>query len=254
MDIIGSGFIARHMEQLSASHPGVVTLASGVSHVNLHEPEVAFARESRMVREVAGDCARRGGTLLFFSTASAAVYGAPGCSGHETCRHPPGSPYGRHKLGMERIVRESGCKALILRLGHLVGPDQSAHQLLPNLVGQVLDGSVRLFRKARRDLLDVEHFVRIVDDLLTAGVSGETVNVASGRSVPVEDIVAHLAHLLARQVQCEYVERSSDHQVSVRKLQRLLPGQRPERGPVGHYRSVLDRYARHYVPETYRVS
>ncbi|KUN00445.1 hypothetical protein AQI95_34675 [Streptomyces yokosukanensis] len=244
MEIIGNGFLAHHLHAIAHKHPHAVALAAGVSRVGLSEEE-PFAREARLVLDVARRCRRTGRTLVLFSTASAGLYGGPDCSGREDCPHPT-SPYGHHKLAMEHLVRDTGCSRLILRLGHLVGRHQASHQLIPVMVRQVESGTARISRHTRRDLLDIRHFVGIVDSLLAAGVVNDTINLASGTAVPVDDIVTHIAAILGRRPNREYVQLGSDHQVSVRKLHSLLP-----RGMGEHhhedYRTVLDRHVPHYA-------
>lgn len=246
MKVIGTGFIARHLDRIAHRHPQVVALAAGVSHVVPADAAADFAREERLVRATARACRETGSTLVYFSTASAGVYGGPHCSGRENCPHPS-SPYGHHKLSMEQLVSTSGCDWLILRLSHLVGPDQSAHQLVPQLVRQVEHGSVRIFPDTRRDVLDVAHFVRIVDELLTASVSGSVVNVASGEAVPVDDLVTYIADMLKCAPRREYAGTSRDHRVSVGKLRGLLSGERPGQRFADDYRVVLDHYVPHYA-------
>ncbi|MHB9856819.1 hypothetical protein [Streptomyces sp. YIM S03343] len=72
MEIIGRGFLARRLEAVSERHPHVVVLAAGVSDAGLDDP-AAFAREARLVHDTAQLCRESGRTLVFFSTASAAV-------------------------------------------------------------------------------------------------------------------------------------------------------------------------------------
>ncbi|MFE2877630.1 NAD-dependent epimerase/dehydratase family protein [Streptomyces roseus] len=236
MDIIGRGFLARQLAEVAHRHPHAVVLAAGVSQVGLTDP-VAFAREARLVRETARTCRETGRTLVFLSTASAAMYGAPGCTGREDCPHPT-TAYGHHKRALEEVVRTAGCAFLILRLSHLVGPGQAPHQLVPALVRQVESGSVRIFRGVRRDLVDVRDFVQVLDHLLALGVTGEMINLASGFAVPVADVVTHLAALLGCEPRREIVNLGGDHQVSVQKLRSLLRW-----GTSADYRATLDRYA-----------
>ncbi|NEE30032.1 sugar nucleotide-binding protein, partial [Streptomyces sp. SID7982] len=115
-----------------------------------------FAREARLVHEVLRQCAPRRRTVLFFSSASFAVYGATGtlCTEEDHLVAPP-SGYGRNKLALESAIRDSGAPHLILRLSHLVGRHQRAHQLLPGLTRQVRAGAVHVRQGVHRDLLDV---------------------------------------------------------------------------------------------------
>ncbi|WP_424890437.1 NAD-dependent epimerase/dehydratase family protein [Streptomyces sp. XH2] len=246
MEVIGTGFLAGSLRRISARHEGVVALAAGVSDIAGADPVRDFRREARLVAGTAAQCKRRGRKLLFFSTASASVYGAPGCTGTEECAHPATTPYGRHKRMMEGIVREAGCDWLILRLSHVVGPGQAPHQLVPALTRQILGGRVHVYRGACRDILDVRDFLDATDSLLAAGASREVVNVASGVPVPVEDMVTHIGALLGREPEREYVRRDHGHRVSVRKLDRML-GRAPGTAPAAPYRDVLDRYVPGYA-------
>ncbi|MGD3112012.1 NAD-dependent epimerase/dehydratase family protein [Streptomyces sp. YGL11-2] len=245
MRIIGNGFLARQLEAISHLHPHAVLLAAGVSDVGLAAP-VAFEREALLVRDSARECRRTGRTLVLFSTASAGLYGTPRCTGREECSHPT-TPYGHHKLAMERLARSSGCSWLILRIGHLVGPGQSPHQLIPALVRQVESGEVCIFRDTRRDLLDVRDFISMIDGLLALRVTDEMINLASGSAVPVDDIVTHIAAVLKREPRRTYVDLSRDHYVSVQKLRHLLS---KESGGHAGYRAVLDRYVPLYASKS----
>ncbi|WDO05346.1 NAD-dependent epimerase/dehydratase family protein [Streptomyces murinus] len=239
MEIVGNGFVAGALRSIAPRHPGVVALAAGVSRIRAEYAHRDLARETALVTEQARRCASRGTRLLYFSTASAALYGTPGCSGTEDCRHPPRTWYGEHKLAMEQLVRRSGCRWLILRLTHLVGPGQRPHQLVPALVAQALGGRVRILRGASRDLLDVDDFVAMTDLLLGAGIEGETVNVASGRSIEVDAIVDHVAALTGTDPVRTYVEEASRHTVSIERLRSLSP--RTWAFGEDYYKGVLDR-------------
>lgn len=222
MRIIGNGFLAAQLSLIADRHPDVLALAAGVSGT-VGLAESAYRREVELVEATLVDCRRSTGTLLFFSTASAAVYGddRPGCEDQPATAR---SRYGEHKLNLERQVRDSGVDYLILRLSHLVGPRQPEHQLLPTLVRAVLSGRVIVQRQATRDLLSVRHAVAIVDELLEHPVANTVVNVASGFAVPAEAILDRLAARLAVPIEREYVDAGTGHLVCIHKLRELLPG------------------------------
>ncbi|MCQ6556744.1 NAD-dependent epimerase/dehydratase family protein [Streptomyces sp. C10-9-1] len=242
MDIIGRGFIARHLWPLRDAHPGVTVLAAGVPRQHL--PDSEHEREAALVRETVARCRRRGELLLFFSTAS--MYGGPGCRGREDDPIVPATRYGRHKFALESVVRESGVGHLVLRLSYVLGPHGPGFRLVPSLVSQVRSGRVRVHPGARRDLLHVADFVGLVDGLLGSGVRDETVNVASGDCVDVREIVAHLRLRLGLEAVEEEVvdggESAFSHCPSVARLRSLVPGG-PAFGP-GYHRRALDRYLR----------
>ncbi|MFD0346156.1 NAD-dependent epimerase/dehydratase family protein [Kitasatospora aburaviensis] len=119
-----------------------------------------------------------------------------------------------------------------------MGRAQRSHQLLPSLVAQIRAGSVRVHRGARRDVVHVLDVVSVIDALLTAGVSREVVNVASGHAVPIEEIIAHLEARLGTVAAKQTVDVADDHSVSNEKLLRLLPAEaRPAFGPTTSGRS-----------------
>lgn len=240
MEIVGRGFLARNLEPLASAHPGVVAFARGVSSGQAASSS-EFARDADRLYESLRECRASGRRFLYFSTSSAGLYGSPG-QGSEDGPVFPSSAYGRHKLAMESVIAAADVDHLIIRLAHPVGFHQPAHQLVPKLVSQVMSGTISVHRGAKRDLIDVRHLVEIVDLLLARGVRRETVNVASGYSVPVEDIVEHVEKALGTKADREWVDAPDDHHISLDKLRRLVPEvARMGFGP-GYYRAALDRY------------
>ena len=91
--------------------------------------------------------------------------------------------------------------------------------------------------------------MRILDLLLSQETVSEVVNVASGSSVPVEDIVDLLEKRLGVVAAREYTEGGLGHLVSVDKLRRLLPETaRFGFGP-GYYQSTVDTFLRWAVAD-----
>jgi len=247
MEIIGRGFLARSLAESAPFEPegaeGAVVLAAGVSSTHVTDP-AEFARERTLVEEVAARCAREGRRLVVFSTASHAMYGHTDRPALETDPVAPASAYGRHKLELERAVAASGASWLILRLSHVVGPNQRPHHLLPAFVAQVQAGTMRLYRGAFRDLVDVRDVVACVTGLLAAGVCGEVVNVASGTPYPITTVAEGVRARLDRPVHVELVDTEPQRTVvSIERLRALLLDAAPAGGQ--HY---LDRMLDRYVP------
>ncbi|WP_431683385.1 NAD-dependent epimerase/dehydratase family protein [Kitasatospora sp. KL5] len=241
MEIVGRGFLAGSLRPLAAAHPGTVVFAAGVSSGH-STSDAEFAREAELLYQVLARCERNGRRLVYFSTCASGMYGAGSRHSREDRPVFPNSPYGRHKLAMEGVLRASGVDTLVLRLAYTVGRAQRSHQLLPSLVAQIRSGSVRVHRGARRDLVHVLDVVAVIDALLSRGVSREVVNVASGHAVPIEEIIAHLEDRLGTVAAKEVVDVADDHSVSNAKLLRLLPaGAHPAFGP-DYFRTVIDRY------------
>ena len=222
MEIVGNGFLARHLQPLSGIRPDVVVLAAGVSSA-ASTSAAEFAREQALLRRVARRCRETSRQLVFFSTSSTGMYGRVDGAGREDVPVTPQNPYGAHKLALEEQVREAGADFLILRLAHATGPGQPPHQLLPSLTRQVRAGRVTVQCGASRDLISVSDVVTIIGMLLGADVRNQTVNLATGRDVSVERIVDHLAHRLGRDPERHYVAGGRRNQVSVAKLRALVP-------------------------------
>ncbi|MFJ8229487.1 NAD-dependent epimerase/dehydratase family protein [Streptomyces sp. NPDC094448] len=238
MEIIGNGFLARHLAPLAAGHPGATVLAAGVPTHPL--PDTEHRRETALVDDTIRHCLGHDRMLVFFSTVS--MYGGPGGPGDEDGPPAASTRYGQHKLDLERTIKASGVRHLILRLGYVLGPDEPPFRLLTALVAQVLASRVRVQRGARRDLLHVADFVTAVDALLRTGVCDETVNVASGDCVEVAAVVRHLERRLGVSARWQVTDDSIEHCPSVRKLRRLVPEvDRLGFGP-GYHRTAIDRY------------
>lgn len=241
MDVIGRGFLAMNLARIAGKHHDVVAFAAGSSSTVATSAD-EFGRETGILHDTISRCRAEGRMFVYFSTASAAMYGSPDSPGTEDGPVYPGNAYGRHKLAMEALIRASGVAHLVLRLGHLVGPDQRPHQMMPTLVAQVRSGEIEVWRGAHRDLVDVLDVVRLLDALLTIRVCDEVVNVASGVPVPVEDVVEHLEKRLRTPLRKTYREAYARHDISLAKLTRLAPVVRELGFGPDYYRRVVDRY------------
>lgn len=244
MHIVGHGFLAGHLARIADRHPDVLALAAGVSAATGTSP-TAFARERTLLSGAIARGRSTGERLLFFSTASTGMYGAPDSRGVEHEPVTPRTAYGRHKRDLELILAGSGVGHLCVRLAHVVGPDQPPHQLLPSLASQILAGEVRIHRGARRDIIDVADVVTVLDHLLALGTRDTVVNVATGYAVPVETIVARVeARLRVTARRVEVDTPAVNHLVSIDTLRRLVPAVDALGFGERYYERVLDRYVR----------
>jgi nucleoside-diphosphate-sugar epimerase len=245
VEIVGSGFLARNLDRLVNAHPDTVVLAAGVSSMSCTAAD-EFAREADLVYRTARRCLAVGRRLVFFSSGSAAMYGAPGSTGREDGPIFPPSMYGRHKLAMEAVLAASGVDYLALRLTHVIGPHQPDHQLLPGLVRQLRAGTVDVHRGAHRDVLAADDFVTIVDSLLASGIGRTVVNVGSGFAAPVEKMVAHLDARLGTAARWCFTDRPGHYPVSTEQLARLVPEVARLGFDSEYYQRVFDRYLELY--------
>ncbi|WP_158575985.1 NAD-dependent epimerase/dehydratase family protein [Streptomyces corynorhini] len=248
MRIIGEGFLATNLTAAFGDRfPDWTAIASGVSSTSTATP-AAYEREARLVHDVLDDCLRDRRRLLFFSTASFAMYGFPEGEAAESDPVSPPNAYGRHKLALERAIGSSGAGHLVLRLSHVVGRHQRAHQLLPTLVRSVLAGEVTVHEGAHRDLVDVADLLQAVGRLLADDVTGEILNVASGVPQPVESVVSGIERRLG--VTARHVSRPGSPAVtraSVSRLRALVPEFRADVADEDYLDALLDTYLPYYT-------
>ncbi len=144
---------------------------------------------------------------------SAAVYGSrPDVPVSEDKPANPDSIYGMAKLASKSIALAGalryGLRVTVVRPFNHSGPGQSSKFVLPALAERVLAASrpggapIRAGNLAvRRDFLDVRDVVRayrLLLELSDGRADGRVVNVASGRSVAIRDLVDGLIALSGR--------------------------------------------------------
>ncbi|MFB9925557.1 NAD-dependent epimerase/dehydratase family protein [Amycolatopsis halotolerans] len=242
MEIVGNGFVARGLASLASRHPRVTVLAAGVSSTQA-AGKTEFDREAELVTEVLGRCRRQGAAVVFLSTASQAMYGSTDVPAAEHRPVFPESPYGKHKYALERRVMDFPVSWLVLRLSHLVGDGQRAHQLLPNLIQQIRSGTVRLRQGAHRDLIDIADLRCALDHLLEKEITGEVVNVASGQPNRVEHIVQGIEDRLGITARRLVIPGPPARTVvSTEKLCSLVPQIYSRISRDRYAESLLDRY------------
>jgi NAD dependent epimerase/dehydratase len=117
------------------------------------------------------------------------------------------SPYSASKIGADKLV-ESYCKsfslpAVTVRPFNTYGPRQSARAVIPTIIYQALKGT-----EVSLGSLDPVRDMSFVDDTVagfiaaaeTDNLSGETINLGTGRGVTIQELVDAIAVLLRRKI------------------------------------------------------
>ncbi len=117
------------------------------------------------------------------------------------------SPYSASKIGADKLV-ESYCKSFSLpvvtvRPFNTYGPRQSARAVIPTIICQALRGT-----EVGLGSLDPVRDMTFVDDTVTGfiaaaetdNLSGETINLGTGRGVSIQELVDMIAALLKREI------------------------------------------------------
>jgi hypothetical protein len=236
--------LARAFTAIGARDDAVTVFAKGVADSRTTSIS-EFERESRDLEGAIGECLAEGRTLVYLSGAGA-IYGRRAGLRHEDDVLLPETMYGRHQVASEQAITTSGVGHLIARIPNAVGHPQRAAQLVPALVQQVQAGRVAVSPGASRDLIDAADVAALVSALLGAGARNVTVNVASGISTEVGDLVAFIERLLGTTAERVVIDGPPDpQQFSIERLQSYVPDWRP----ASEYPfEVLERYVRMAAP------
>ena len=183
--------------------------------------------------------ARRHQQRLVYFSGGGAIYGRWAVPALETSPLEPRSAYGRHQLLCEAIIASAGIGYLIARLPNLVGEGANPGQLVPALVRQVIEGRVEVQAYATRDLIDALDLPTVIAALLDRASERDTVNVASGRSVPVPLLVDEIARILGAQPAVVTRPSGEAQQFSTSHMTSIL-GYDPFEGR--DFRAILARY------------
>lgn len=112
--------------------------------------------------------------------------------------HPVGgrSPYGIAKAAQSMLAlecaRSFGISLVIARTFNLIGPGMSRHFVLGEICGQLADGTQELTLgniESERDFIDIRDAVAAYGKLMGSEVSGEAVNVCTGKAVSIREMI-----------------------------------------------------------------
>lgn len=134
---------------------------------------------------------------LFVQFGSSEEYGSEGSPFKEENREYPNSPYALVKQLTTNTTmmlhRNYGFPAMVLRPGNLFGPGQNQSKFIPYVIERLKKGEVLEVSpcEQKRDFIYVDDFAEAVHGLLDNADKcvGEIVNVSSGGSVSLKEII-----------------------------------------------------------------
>jgi UDP-glucose 4-epimerase len=173
-------------------------------------PELAWDVNVNGTKTLLETLARRPPELLLFAS-TAAVYPDRRGPIDETCPPDPPDLYGRTKLAGEQLVEEfvarTGTRGVSVRIFNVIGRRETNPHVVPEIIGQLRSGStsVRLGNlEPRRDYTDVVDVASALHRLTRAPPGAPTaVNLGSGRSVSVAELVQACEQVLDRPIEIE---------------------------------------------------
>jgi dTDP-glucose 4,6-dehydratase len=174
----------------------VIVNAAAESHVekSIEEGASEFVTTNVEGTQILLDAIRRTPVERFILFSSSEVYGTAECAPmHE--EHPlnPRSPYAATKAGADRLAYSYfvtyGLPITIVRPFNNYGPHQHPEKVVPRFITQALNDeplTVHGDGHASRDWVFVEDVAEAVNAVIEAdvgGISGEVVNIATGRDI-----------------------------------------------------------------------
>jgi len=137
------------------------------------------------------------GLKLFVQFGSSEEYGNDGSPFSETMREKPGSPYALVKqltTNTAMMLHDNyGFPIMVIRPGNLFGPLQNKDKFIPYIIEQMQQNKPLNVTpcEQKRDFIYVDDFIWTIEQLLQyADIAvGELVNVSSGESISLKEII-----------------------------------------------------------------
>jgi nucleoside-diphosphate-sugar epimerase len=205
--IIGGGLLASCLKiHLSECNSNILYFASGVSkssELNAFE----FQREVDLLSKYL--CSSY--YIVYFSTCS--VYDKELIT----------SPYVRHKLNIENILRARG-NSLVVRVPQVVGPGGNKHTLINYLYHNIFFGKTfDIWANAKRSLIDVEDVVYFTQKLVEYCVPDFcVVNVSAPFSISVIDLVKLIEKNFGLTACYNLIDAGSSYSIDVTLIESLF--------------------------------
>lgn len=149
----------------------------------------------------------------FIHISSSEVYGSarytPMDENHPTI---PQSTYAVSKLAGERVVytmhKEHDFPAVIIRPFNSFGPNITQPYIIPEIISQIIEGKEELKLgnvHSRRDLTYVSDTAKaIITSLLAEAVIGETINIGSGQSLIIKELVELISEIFSKKISISF--------------------------------------------------
>lgn len=175
--------------------------------------------------EVASGCSIR--SIIYLSTAD--VYGFPSERITEKTKISPRGYYGLGKFAGEVIMNMVAVPVTILRLPGVYGPGDQQKSIVGLFLHQLANRQslhVNGDGRALRDYVEVNDVCRLIEHFIGSPYRG-TINVATGRSVPIKDIIGMIGKALGVSPTIHYKENkeapSQDLVFDVAHLREIVP-------------------------------
>jgi len=139
----------------------------------------------------------------FIQIGSSDEYGSTLAPQNETFREAPISPYSFSKVAsthlLQMLYRTEKLPVVVLRLFLVYGPGQNDSRFLPKIIQGCLSGDTFPVSNGKqlRDFCFIDDVTQgIMKALIKEKAVGEVINIASGKPVPIRDVVNHVCYIV----------------------------------------------------------
>ena len=201
-DVIGSGLLANSF--MKAKDINSCILCSGVS--DSHETrESEFLREKRLLLSSIFDNKEK--LIIYFSSVQV---------------NESHTPYLKHKLNMEAVVKNNSKNYLIARLPQVVGVTSNS-TIFPTFIRNVyLQKEIPIYKYATRSLVDVDDVMRIIVYLVSNGIRNKVFDLSPSVNISPLSIVTEIGKVLKLQPIVKIIEKGDEQRADVEFLRQVL--------------------------------
>jgi len=207
--VIGGGLVAKGFKTYRNNN-GCLIFASGVSN-----SETTYASEFEREKKLLQCAIKENQDKIFVYFGTCSVYDESSKS----------LPYIKHKLAMERMIKEYHNNYHIFRISNLAGKTNNAHTVLNYFFLHIIHNEFfNLWKNAFRNIIDLDDAVFLCDYIIQQGLfKNEIVNIANPENYPVVKIVQLLERINKKKANYNLIDKGGNPAIDTKPIQYLFP-------------------------------
>jgi UDP-2-acetamido-2,6-beta-L-arabino-hexul-4-ose reductase len=165
MIIIGNGFIAKNLKKIKLKNKKTIFFASGVSNSNC-KSALEFNREYRKLKAIKKNYSSY--RFIYFSSCSV------------TDKSRKNNDYQKHKLRIERYIKNNIKNYKIFRIPEVIGNNKNSNTLLNFFFNSFKNNKkIQTSHNAYRNLIDIKKIILTVEFILNNNYKKRTIDIVN---------------------------------------------------------------------------